>query len=97
MSEDAEYMKRRKAMVGRKFPIPGGPKQQGPNMLPRAPAETASAPSKGVNFLNPRAVNAKREKEAGMACGGKVKRYASGGKVRGCGVAMKGKTKGVMR
>ncbi len=31
------------------------------------------------------------------ACGGKVKRMASGGKVRGCGLAQRGKTKGTIR
>lgn len=36
-----------------------------------------------------------KESEA-MACGGKVKKMASGGKVRGCGIAVKGKTKGKM-
>ena len=30
------------------------------------------------------------------ACGGKVKKMAGGGKVRGCGAAIKGKTKGRM-
>lgn len=96
--EDAEYMARRKAMIGRKFPIPGGPKQQGPNMLPREPAPPSPPPAKKqANFLNPRSVNAEREKEAGLACGGKVRKMASGGKVRGCGIAMKGKTKGAMR
>lgn len=30
----------------------------------------------------------------GMKCGGKVKKYSSGGKVRGDGIAKRGKTKG---
>jgi len=34
--------------------------------------------------------------EMGMACGGKVHKMASGGKVRGCGVAQRGLTKGRM-
>lgn len=32
----------------------------------------------------------------GMKCGGKVKKYAGGGKVRGDGIAQRGKTKGRM-
>jgi hypothetical protein len=62
--------------IGKREPLPGGPKQKGPNFLPRPAAPAASAParkSQGVNFLNPRAVNAKREKEAGLAKGGKVR------------------------
>lgn len=37
-----------------------------------------------------------RSEAEGMACGGKVKKMAKGGKVRGCGCAVKGKTKGRM-
>lgn len=34
---------------------------------------------------------------SGYMCGGKVKKMAAGGSVRGCGIAQKGKTKGRMR
>jgi hypothetical protein len=59
-------------------------------------SEAASAPSPAKkpnreNFLNPREVNARREREAGLACGGKVKKYTKGGSVRGTGCAVKGK------
>ncbi len=61
------------------------------------PASAASAPKKSMeNFLNPREVNARREREAGLAKGGKVKAYAKGGSVKGCGIAMRGKTKAKM-
>ncbi len=97
MDSKDEYMAKRKALVGKRFPVPGGTKQQGPNFLPRKADDAPPAPAKKqANFLNPKSVNAEREKEAGLACGGKVKRYASGGKVRGCGMATKGKTKGKM-
>lgn len=95
--EEAEYLARRKALVGKRFPVPGGTKQQGPNFLPREKEEPAKPAKKPINFLNPRAVNAQREKEAGLACGGKVRKMAAGGKVRGCGAAIKGLTKGTMR
>jgi hypothetical protein len=36
------------------------------------------------------------DKATGMKCGGKVKKYSGGGKVRGDGIARKGKTKGRM-
>jgi hypothetical protein len=35
-------------------------------------------------------------KSGGMTCGSKTKKYATGGKVRGCGMATKGLTKGKM-
>ena len=40
---------------------------------------------------------AKRMATGGMACGGGTKKMAKGGKVRGDGCCMKGKTKGSMR
>ncbi len=59
---------------------------------PSAPSANApEAPKKGVNFLNPRAVNADREQKAGLACGGKVRKMAAGGKVRGEGCAVRSK------
>ena len=92
MSEDSDYMAKRKALIGKRFPVPGGPKQQGPNFLPRKPEEApAESPKKGVNFLNPKAVAAKREEDAGLACGGKVRKMAAGGKVRGQGCATRTK------
>jgi len=94
MSEESDYLAKRKALIGKRFPLPGGPKQQGPNFLPRKPDDApAETPKKGVNFLNPKAVNrAREEKESGLACGGKVKRkMAAGGKVRGQGCATRTK------
>ena len=35
-------------------------------------------------------------KSGGMTCGSKMKKYAAGGKTRGCGMATKGLTKGKM-
>jgi hypothetical protein len=57
----------------------------------KAPEKAASAPE-AVNPLNPRAVLAKREKDAGLACGGKVRKMAAGGKVRGQGCATRTKS-----
>ena len=62
----------------------------------KPPSESASAPSPAKkpdreNFLNPKQVNDRRMREAGLACGGKVKKYAKGGSVRGTGCATKGK------
>lgn len=82
-------------LIGKRTPLPGGPKQQGPNFLiKREPDAEAAEPAKKPpreDFLNPRVVNARREREAGLACGGKVKKYAGGGSVRGTGCATKGK------
>ncbi len=92
MNDEEKYLAARKAMIGRKFPLPGGPKQQGPNFLPRKADEAPPAPvKKQANFLNPKSVNAEREKDAGLACGGKVRKMASGGKVRGQGCASRTK------
>ncbi len=79
-------------MIGTRTQLPGGPKQQGPNFIAR-PMPAPAAPTKPPreNFLNPREVNARRMKEAGLKCGGKVKKYAEGGSVRGTGCATKGK------
>jgi len=44
--------------------------------------------------MSPKAYAAEHTKN--MACGGKAKKMASGGSVRGCGCAVKGKTKGRM-
>ena len=48
------------------------------------PQKQKPAPKKGMSQAD----------FSGYACGGKVKKYAAGGSVRGCGVAQKGKTKG---
>lgn len=62
-------------LVGKRTPLPGGPRQEGPNF--KAKSEPPSSPStKQVDFLNPRAVLAKREKEAGL------RDYKRGGKVK---------------
>ena len=82
-------------LVGKKTALPGAGKEPGPNWTPSA----ASAPSgrNGVGALpadpvrNPKAIIADRENKAGMACGGKVKKMATGGIIRGAGAATKGK------
>lgn len=88
------------ALLGKRTALPGGPKNRGTNFdLPKLTStkEEPAADFRGVT--NPRRVIDDRLKKAevGMACGGKVKRYASGGSVRGCGIASKGHTKGKMR
>ncbi len=88
------------ALLGKRTTLPGGPKNRGTNFdLPRrsAAAEESAADFRGVT--NPKRIieDRLRKAEAGMACGGKVKKYASGGSVRGCGIASKGRTKGKMR
>lgn len=61
-------------LVGKRTALPGGSKQQGGNFVPKK-AEAASSPSpKRENFLNPREVLARREKEAGLKRGGKVRK-----------------------
>lgn len=90
-----------KKLLGTRTPLPGADKPNRP--LPK-PVETPTKRS-GVGALpadplrNPKAIVEGRLKKAeqGMACGGKVKAYNSGGKVRGCGAATKGMTKGRMR
>lgn len=83
-------------LIGKKTPLPGAGDAPGPNWTPK-PSAPASAPKSGVGALpadplrSPKAVVADREKKAGMACGGKVKKYAGGGIVRGAGAAVKGK------
>jgi hypothetical protein len=44
-----------------------------------------------------RAMTAPQAAPAKMKCGGAVKKMAAGGKVRGCGIAVKGKTRGRVR
>lgn len=84
-------------LVGKKTPLPGAGQAPGPNWDAKAPAGAASAPKSGIGALpadplrSPKAITADREKKAGMACGGKVKKYAGGGIVRGAGAAVKGK------
>lgn len=83
-------------MVGKRTPLPGAGKPAGENWAPKA----ASAPDTGKSGIgalpadplrNPKAILADREKKAGLACGGKVKKMATGGLVRGAGAAVKGK------
>lgn len=93
MASDDDYLAKRKALIGKRFPVPGGPKQQGPNFLPRKPDDApVESSKKGVNFLNPKAVNKDREEKVGLACGGKVRKMAAGGKVRGQGCATRTKS-----
>ncbi len=62
-------------LVGKRTPLPGKPGQEGPNFKAK-PEESSKPSSKQVNFLNPRAVMANREKEAGLS------EYKRGGKVK---------------
>jgi len=65
---------------------------------PPDPAPPRDALADGAKALRkPESVMERRMREAGMACGGKVKRMAAGGKVRGTGCATKGHGKGTMR
>lgn len=85
-----------KKMLGKRTPLPGGDKQLSPQMKPKGAETPASAPTKPIadfsGLTNPKRVINKRleEAEKGMKCGGKVKRMASGGSVRGSGCATKG-------
>lgn len=86
--------------LGKRDPLPGAGKAPGPNWSPRGEAMSAPARS-GIGALpadylrNPRAIQKDREEKAGLKCGGMVKKKA-GGMVRGCGVAVKGKSKAKM-
>ena len=83
-------------LVGKKTPLPGAGQPAGANWAPKS-APAPSTDKTGIGSLpadplrNPKAIVADREKKAGMACGGKVKKMASGGLVRGAGAAVKGK------
>jgi hypothetical protein len=86
-------------LIGRITPRPGAGKPSGPNFVPR-PVEVAAPGRTGIAALptnpvtNPEGIMRARMAAQGMACGGKVKKHAGGGKVRGCGAATKGHTKG---
>lgn len=83
-------------MVGKKTPLPGAGQAPGPNWAAK-PAAAASSAKSGIGALpadpvrSPKAIIADREKKAGMACGGKVKKYAKGGTIKGAGAATRGK------
>jgi len=100
MSEKLSELLLRK-LLGKRTPLPGGDKQLSPQMTPQPPAEPASAASAPIadfrGVTNPKRVLADREAAAGLKCGGKVKKMASGGSVRGTGCATKGFGKGRMR
>ena len=83
-------------LVGKRTPLPGAGQPAGANWAPKGAAspssnksDIAALPADPVR--SPKAIIADREKKAGMACGGKVKKMASGGLVRGTGAAVKGK------
>jgi hypothetical protein len=86
--------------LGKREPLPGAGKPTGPNWDRQAP-ESAPSGRSGIGALpadflrNPRAIQKDREEKAGLKCGGMVKKKA-GGMVRGCGVAVKGKSKAKM-
>ena len=61
-------------LVGKRTALPGGSKQQGGNFVPKKAAPASAASPKRENFLNPKQVMARREKEAGLKCGGKVRK-----------------------
>ncbi len=84
------------AKLGTREPLPGGDKQRSPQMVPKAP-KPAEDDAPAMNFrglTNPKRVLQDREKAAGLKCGGKVKKMAGGGSVRGGGCATKGIGKG---
>lgn len=62
-------------LVGKRTALPGGSKQLSPNFVPKKASDGASSTSpKRENFLNPKQTLDRREKEAGLKCGGKVRR-----------------------
>lgn len=83
-------------MVGKRTPLPGAGKPAGQNWAPK-PEPAASSGKSGIGALpadymrNPKAIIADREKKAGLACGGKVKKHAQGGLIKGAGAATRGK------
>jgi len=84
------------AKIGTREPLPGGDKQRSPQLIPK-PAKAEEDPPPVMNFrglTNPKRVLQDREKAAGLKCGGKVKKMAGGGSVRGGGCATKGIGKG---
>lgn len=83
-------------MVGKKTPLPGSGQAPGANWAPK-PSAAASSAKTGIAALpadpvrSPKAIIADREKKAGLACGGKVKKHAKGGLIKGAGAAIRGK------
>jgi hypothetical protein len=80
-------------LIGKRTPRRGEGQSPGPNWTLKREEKTPSSASSGpVNFLNPKEVTERRlsEAEKGMKCGGKVKKMAAGGTVRGTGCATKG-------
>ena len=62
-------------LVGKRTALRGGSKQLSPNFVPKKASDGASSASpKRENFLNPKQTLDRREKEAGLKCGGKVRR-----------------------
>ena len=86
-------------LIGKITSRPGAGKPSGPNFTPKA-VEVAAPGRTGIAALptnpvtNPGGLLRARMMEHGLACGGKMKKHAGGGKVRGCGAATKGCTKG---
>lgn len=91
MSKDitlSEEAIRRK--LGTREPVRGAGQRPGPNWERK---ETPSKQEPQADFsgvLNPKRVIERRERESGMKCGGKVRKMAVGGSVRGVGCASKG-------
>lgn len=86
-------------LIGKITARPGAGKPSGPNFTPKAvevvaPGRTGIAALPTNPVTNPEGITRARMAAQGLACGGKVKKHAAGGKVRGCGAAMKGYTKG---
>lgn len=71
---------------------------EGPTRV--ASPKTSAAKADANIFTADKGIRPPRNDDMGSiqkkACGGKVKKMAGGGKVRGCGAAVKGKTKGRM-
>ena len=71
-----------------------------PKATKPAAAAPAQPPGKKTAFevaKDPQSVLERRMKEQGLKCGGKVKKMASGGAVRGGGCVVKGVGRGTMR
>jgi hypothetical protein len=87
-----------KKMLGKRTPLPGGDKQLSPQMMAKPKSDTpkTEATKQPIadfsGLTNPKRVIEKRMEaaEKGMKCGGKVKKMAGGGSVRGAGCATKG-------
>ena len=73
--------------LGTREPIRGAEQRPGPNWERKAPVQEEK---QRVSPINLKKALRDREEAAGLKCGGKVRRMAAGGSVRGVGCATKG-------